>query len=317
MKKVSLIVPIFNSQNYIDKCISSIVDQTYKNIEIILINDGSTDNSMEICNKWLKLDERIKIYNNTNHGVSYSRNFGIKKSTGYYVTFVDSDDIVSKYFIENLVTNLEKSKADCSICGIKGFYHENEINWNTPSNIQIFKENSKNKLFTLYGGFLANKMYKRDIIIKNKLQLDPEISISEDLLFNLNYFKYTDTVVYNSKVEYYYRQYSTSSFNRLDNLKWFSVINTYEKILNMISGDLELEKEVLYNFEMILLEAKYRIKYVPNITSQQVMKIENLNQKYLKYSVFKNFNISKKIKIMIFSFFPKLTMKYKRRKMGD
>lgn len=121
MKKVSLIVPIFNSQNYIDKCISSIVDQTYKNIEIILINDGSTDNSMEICNKWLKLDERIKIYNNTNHGVSYSRNFGIKKSTGYYVTFVDSDDIVSKYFIENLVTNLEKARQIVAYVELRAF----------------------------------------------------------------------------------------------------------------------------------------------------------------------------------------------------
>ena len=103
MKKISIIVPIYNSELYLVECVNSIIDQTYKDIEIVLINDGSTDNSLKICKKFK--DNRIVIVNKENSGVSDSRNVGIERSTGDYISFVDSDDIIDTHYIEYLAKN--------------------------------------------------------------------------------------------------------------------------------------------------------------------------------------------------------------------
>lgn len=94
MDKVSVIVPIYNAEKYISECIESITCQTYKNLEIILINDGSLDNSIKICKQYAKNDDRIKLIDVENHGVSYARNKGIEEATGEYIIFIDSDDII-------------------------------------------------------------------------------------------------------------------------------------------------------------------------------------------------------------------------------
>ena len=109
MKKlISVIVPVFNVEKYLEKCIESIRNQTYKNLEILLINDGSTDKSLEICNKYLEIDDRIVLLNKENGGLSSARNFGIDNAKGEYITFVDSDDFIHELMYETLVYNLEK-----------------------------------------------------------------------------------------------------------------------------------------------------------------------------------------------------------------
>ncbi|MBQ9920107.1 MAG: glycosyltransferase family 2 protein, partial [Clostridia bacterium] len=105
-KKVSIIVPVYNVAEYLEDCLNSLVNQSYENIEIISINDGSKDNSLEILKTFAEKDLRIKVFDNENHGVSYTRNFGIKNCTGDYIAFVDSDDIVAKNYIEVLVNSL-------------------------------------------------------------------------------------------------------------------------------------------------------------------------------------------------------------------
>lgn len=106
--KISIIVPVYNGEMYIKKCIDSLINQTYKNIEIIIINDGSTDKTMNICKTYS--DKRIILINNSNHGVSYSRNEGIKKSKGDYITFIDADDWIEKDCIEKNINILQKYK---------------------------------------------------------------------------------------------------------------------------------------------------------------------------------------------------------------
>ena len=99
---ISVIVPVYNVKNYLEKCLDSIINQTYKNLEIILINDGSTDESLDICYMYEKKDKRIKVYNQENHGLSYTRNRGIELARGKYIGFVDSDDVISPFMYEFL-----------------------------------------------------------------------------------------------------------------------------------------------------------------------------------------------------------------------
>ena len=113
---ISIIVPIYKVEKYIAKCIESLIEQTYSTYEIILVNDGSTDNSLEICNSFKKRDKRIKVYTKENGGLSDARNYGLKKAVGSYICFIDSDDWVDNDFIEVLYNLLKKNKCDISIC---------------------------------------------------------------------------------------------------------------------------------------------------------------------------------------------------------
>ncbi len=127
MDKISIIVPIYNSDRYLNECIESILKQTYSNIEIILINDGSTDNSGKICDEYAASDMRIKAIHNVNGGVSVARNTGIEAATGEYLTFVDSDDIVSERYIDVLLTSAKRYNADLVYCGLVNFNNQDDL----------------------------------------------------------------------------------------------------------------------------------------------------------------------------------------------
>ena len=113
MKKISIIVPVYQAEKYISKCIESIVNQTYKNLEIILVDDGSTDRSGEICDEYGKKDNRIVVVHNKNKGVSVARNCGLDIATGDYITFVDSDDYIDLQMYSEMMKVVEKYSCDC------------------------------------------------------------------------------------------------------------------------------------------------------------------------------------------------------------
>jgi len=217
MEKVSIIVPVYNAQKYLDKCIKSIINQTYRNCEIILINDGSTDNSLNICMEYEKKHSNIMIINQENGGPSIARNNGIKNASGKYLVFVDSDDEIQNNMIEKMVANLEKNQVDLVVAGVKKIFYKNSqiaqikeikyqktllndfdeiVNYFWP----IFDKNGFNALW--------NKIYKLDIIKKNNIRLDNSLNMGEDYLFNLNYIVnakkvlISDEILYNYKIEY-------------------------------------------------------------------------------------------------------------------
>ena len=117
-KLISIIVPVYNSEKYLEKCISSILNQTYKNIEIIIVDDGSKDKSVEICDNFSKNNKNIKVFHKKNEGVSIARNYGISKAKGDYILFIDSDDTIAKEMIYSLYNNLVDNDADISMCNI-------------------------------------------------------------------------------------------------------------------------------------------------------------------------------------------------------
>ena len=128
LETVSIIIPIYNSEKYLNACLESICNQTYKKLDIILVDDGSTDASAIICEKFKRQDQRIRVFNNSNHGVSYSRNYGLKKAYGNYIIFVDSDDICQKSLIQELYYITKAYDLEICACSYYTFTDKEKIN---------------------------------------------------------------------------------------------------------------------------------------------------------------------------------------------
>ena len=179
-KLVSIVVPVHNSSKYLKRCLDSVLNQTYKNIEVITVENGSTDDSLEILKSY---EPQIKVIKLDSKSLGTARNTGINASIGDYISFIDSDDTIKKEFIEELVNSIEYEKSDLSICGIREIHEEKKeeiIRENFPHK-NIGREEIKNNLAKFdYGP--CNKLYKRDIIIKNKLTFPTNLKY-EDVPF--------------------------------------------------------------------------------------------------------------------------------------
>lgn len=216
-KKVSIVVPIYNAEKYLDECIISIVKQDYDNLEIFLIDDGSTDGSRHICEDWKSKDSRITLYSQKNQGVSAARNKGIELSTGEYIVFVDSDDVIDKSYINTFMEAKMKLGEDIlPIAGFADFTNE------TPKTQKVkeYKLIERGRLITLYFDKYinspCNKLYSLEIIKKNSISFPKDVTIGEDLIFNLSYIGVTSEESFCLTVnnEYYYRKHSTDTLSR-------------------------------------------------------------------------------------------------------
>lgn len=212
MPKISVIVPVYNAERFLVRCIESILNQTYTNFELILINDGSNDNSSNIIKEYLNKDNRIIFINNENKGVSETRNIGVRKACGEYIQFVDSDDFIDKNMLKDTLWLLQNKEADMVITGL---YLDIENKGSVNTSIQTFNYNETkgkknialNVIKRVNGTYInspINKLYKRSIIIDNNILMDNKISLGEDFLFNLMYLKYCNKVIFSDKCYYHY-----------------------------------------------------------------------------------------------------------------
>lgn len=261
--KISIIVPVYNVEKYLSKCIESIINQNYKDIEIILVNDGSTDNSGEICDKYMQKDKRIRVIHKINEGVSIARNTGLKVATGEYIAFVDGDDFVHEDIYTKLISIIDNSKYDLVMCRFyRSFANEKNVIEQEPlrqgeySKESIYKElilpmigNDFNNIGkTLIMGAIWRGLYKKEIINKNRIEF-PKIKIAEDMLFHLNYLLYCNYVYVEKKAYYYYRYNSNSATKKYITSLW----DTLNRQLTMISNDLK-------KFGLLNEESKERLK---------------------------------------------------------
>lgn len=193
---VSIIVPIYNGEKYIDRCIKSILGQSLKDIEIILIDDGSTDNTKDIISRYAKSDNRIKVICKDNTGPSNSRNIGINMSRGEYIGFIDADDFIDLDMYLKLYNAAKKFASDITICNYNEVfleeYREIKIDHKLGNNIFFDKEEIEKNIISTFSknenrGFysLCNKIYKRDFISNNDLKIDESREHGEDWLFNM------------------------------------------------------------------------------------------------------------------------------------
>lgn len=228
---ISIIIPIYNVENYIDKCISSIVSQTYKNIEILLIDDGSTDQSSNICKQWCAKDNRIKYFYKENGGASSARNKGIEEANGEYIGFVDADDWIVPTMYEHLYSLLIKYHCTLSICGrirvIDDKYYEYP---QTGIHHFIDGKIDMRKLSCQYDlNICMNKLYHKSIFMK--LRFPTDMTYAEDLYIVPDILSQANGVVYTSKGLYYYFERNNSASFSFNEAKAWNDIEAKTKFL--------------------------------------------------------------------------------------
>ncbi|KAF3302255.1 glycosyltransferase [Carnobacterium sp. PL12RED10] len=212
---VSVVVPIYNVEKYLKQCITSIINQEYKNLEILLVNDGSQDSSLQICNEFLQIDSRIKVYSHNNKGVGYTRNIGIKNFSGDFLVFCDSDDILDSKFLSKLIQSQNDTNSDLVLCNLQNFIEKEGIRI-LKNNQIIIDENGKIPLEKFMNKFIEykthvffgspdNKLYKGNIIREKSLRFVEHSNFAEDFEFNLDYYNYIDSVAVVNESLYYYR----------------------------------------------------------------------------------------------------------------
>lgn len=288
MKKISVIVPIYNVCEYLDRVISSLINSTYKELEIILIDDGSTDNSGEICDKFKRIDKRIKVIHKINEGVSVARNVGLKEATGDYVGFVDSDDLVSKDMFKILYENIINTNSDISVCGFVTF-KEGFPEYTISNNIQEFDKISSLKELISDGkitNFLWNKLFKKELF--NDIEF-PKGKIYEDMYILPKVFEKVRKVCYTESKLYGYFQRQNSYVNTYNEVKNNNYLEFSKEIYNYLSKYFDLEDELI----------RYRCFYIysaflQTAKSKCINIIKNKDMKDLHKEFRKHFIIDKK-----------------------
>lgn len=287
--KLSIIIPVFNAEKYIEKCLKSIVtnaEETKIEVELIIVNDGSTDSTSELLQKIEY--KNMKIFHNQNHGVSYSRNFGIQKATGDYIMFVDSDDILKSEWREVILNSLTQNQEDV-------IYYSNKID----------EDMSKEKLLYHIVGYhcccLAgpySKIYKRNFILENNIQFDEGIINGEDMLFNLKCYLRLKTYKTVSQSFYLYREAFGTATKRFD-AKFVESDKKYHIILNELFQGAEIREEVKrnigdYEYTNAILEILNRISYIETYEEARKEYDFTLNKPYV--DIIGKENIDKKSK---------------------
>ncbi len=231
---ISVIVPVYNVEKYLEECLDSIQNQTYSDIEVILVNDGSLDNSKDICEKYCKEDNRFKLINQDNQGQSVARNHGVAASTGEFIAFVDSDDIIRQDYLEVLIRYMSE---EVDIVESQFTVHKKEFfNENYKEINVIFEGDSEEAVKAVPKHVLSvnpvTKLYRRSVV-----EAVPYLEglIFEDIYSGVGMLKYIRRIIKSDYTGYYYRQHGTSTMHRTFTEKNLNVFTVSDKLVEMYS----------------------------------------------------------------------------------
>lgn len=250
--KVSIIVPVYGVEKYIDKCLNSLVKQSLKEIEVIVVNDGTKDNSQKIVDKYVKkYPDKIKSYIKENGGQGSARNYGLKKASGEYIGYVDSDDFVEKDMYKKLYNKAKENNYDIVVCGN---YNVSEDYQN--KNIDAFINNYNTDLENIFFGKMAvwNKIYKRDILIKNKLEFKEKVWY-EDLAFTLKAIMNSNTFAFIDEPLYDYLIREGSTMNNSNVQRNLEILDAFNDILSYIQHN--KKEEYFSKIEFLAIDHIY------------------------------------------------------------
>lgn len=236
---ISIIVPVYNVETYLEECLDSIQNQTYTDIEVLLVNDGSTDDSQTICERYCQIDKRFRLMNQTNQGQSVARNTGVAASTGDFIAFVDSDDIILPNYLETLMQHMGE---DVDIVESQFTIHKKEFMTENSQDIKIiFEGNSEEAVKVVPNHLLSvnpvTKLYRRAIV-----EAVPYLEgfIFEDIYSGVGMLKYIRKIVKINYVGYYYRQHATSTMHRTFTPKNLDVFTVSDQLIDLYSDREEL-----------------------------------------------------------------------------
>ena len=248
---VSIIIPVYNVETYLVRCIESVRNQTYSNIEVLLIDDGSTDSSLTICEEYAKKDDRIMVYHKENGGLSSARNYGIDKANGKWLFFLDSDDWISLNAISDLLTSAIEFNCQISIgCFLFCYSPKDFIEQATSKNIEVYT--SQEALYEMTSGLkfefhACNKLFEKNLFDGIRFPIN---KLYEDMFTIYKVVDNAQDVVYNSKAKYAYFQRSESIANSSFNIKqmdWYYALKEYQSFCKKNYPEL---KEVLNNYSI-------------------------------------------------------------------
>ena len=273
MPKVSVIVPVYNTEQYLKECVDSLLKQTLTDLEIILIDDGSPDNSAYICDEYAKLDSRVKVIHKENGGLSSARNAALDICKGEYIGFVDSDDFVEPTMFEELYNSAINYSSDISICALSTFSNNGVIPKPLPFDMEVYNdseitdcflvpllgENPNEKIKNLEG-FVCRQLFKREIIGNIRFKSEREY-FAEDVMFDFDIYPLCRTISVVNKPLYFYRYNGDSLSNKYR-----------ENVWTMLSNYLHAEYELLNELDI-------------KISDSIKIRLDNLTIKFVIFSI--------------------------------
>ena len=316
MPKISIIIPIYNSEDFLDRCIHSILNQTEKDIEIILVNDGSKDKSSAICDEYAQKDSRIKVIHQENQGVSVARNNALSIANGDFVGFVDSDDYIHPQMFEKLLKTANETQADIVMCDTLTVYDNKKTKDDTitqlSQNITLKKQNISPKLLLELAGSACRCIYRNTLITTENIQFPQGIKFSEDRIFNIYSFGFAQKIAYIKK-PFYYRYVNLKSAVHRFHSDYFEAykmakIETEKALKFAWNDDENYQKAYLsqfitgaiaainnYYYKTSPLSSKQKRQAVVNLCNdkilQEAIKTKELNSKQEKWILNKNYNL--------------------------
>lgn len=323
--KISIIIPIYNSEKFLERCIDSLLNQTFKDIELLLINDCSQDKSGVICDAYAKIDTRIRIIHKAkNEGASAARNTGIDAAKGSYIMFCDSDDYVSPMWCQILYDAILKNKRSWIVSNL----------WRVKNNQKVLqtKEKDLTDYFQIYkaglSAYTVNKIYDLDILKKTCIRFDMNYFIGEDVLFNIDYYKQCESILFINEPLYYYCEnpegamgkYHADSFSlhlplffkrcpfiKKEELQeycdiWFYLFwKLFDNVFDLRNKKMSFWAKLKYNQEMMhTQEFKYCVEHSSQLEAKEMFaRILRTYNYYLIY-LFQKLSVAKKMILNLF-----------------
>jgi len=314
---ITVIVPVYNVEKYLSKCIDSILNQTYTNLEIILVDDGSQDDCGQICDEYARKDNRIKVIHKENSGVSQARNIGIDNANGEFIAFVDADDYIEREMLYTLKNNIKN--VDLSSCGsqkvlgnniIEQFKLEKDVIIDNKEFMQSMFYGRKHKY--KYQGLLVDKLYKSDIIRNNNIRFQEEIKYNEDRLFVFQYINKCDEGVYiSSYMGYNYFQRDNSAMHQKEYKNdMYTEFIAFDKMSEIAREKKEVEIDDGIRAEYIIHALEIYMQYYDN-SKNEINEYKEIAVKYIIRIVLST-NISFSVKWIIIKKYLKTMLKYSK-----
>lgn len=302
--QISVIVPVYNAENWIGRCIDSILAQTFTDFELLLVNDGSKDNSDRICDQYAAADTRIHVFHKANGGVSSARNFGLDNARGKWITFVDSDDWIEPTYLSNLSADKDTTDMCLSLFTID---HED-------GNTEPARYNSESmfgrvitiqEMIDRQNGMLWNiccKLYRNHIIQSRKIRFRIGLSMGEDTFFNYKYLCGADTVSISQTFDYHYRQVNRHSLSKRQTDR--KNVSLFFEEMNLLLADLDKYDTTILMSVLMKFFMKKFMETDPSTAELKTISTHPSVQKYFSS------DIGKGHKIRIFEFLLRLRLHY-------
>lgn len=274
--KITVIVPVYNNEMYLKQCVDSVTSQTLKEIEILLIDDGSNDKSRILCDEYAKLDSRIRVIHKKNEGLGLTRNRGMAEARGEYFTFLDSDDFVATDLYERLYSQAKKWNADSCVCGVTRVFSGNRIPWKMKLDKEVYigQEIQQDLLYKVIGsspsateesvlGYsMCSGIYKLDIVKRNNMKFYSEREYKlEDVLFKIEYFSYMNSFTYIEDPSYFYRSNENSLTKKYRSDVINATLKSYNKEFELLE-ELGVKEGKLYATRMLLSDLRGAMRMI-------------------------------------------------------